>query len=80
MKRCTEVVPNTNSRLLNTWFWINCYFSLLALQPFLHKNSRTPTVQKRENSNRKAGTVSLWKRNRLHNKTLKSPVHAPLKV
>ena len=45
---CTEVVPNTNSRLLNTWFWINCYFSLLTLQPFLHKNSRTPTVQKRE--------------------------------
>ena len=39
----------------------------------LHKNSRTPTVQKRENSNRKAGAASLWKRNKLHNKTLKVP-------
>ena len=67
---CTEmVVPYTNSRLLNTSAWINCYFSLLTLQPFLHKNSRTPTVQKRENSNHKAGTASLWKRNKLHNKT-----------
>ena len=40
---CTEVVPNTNSRLLSTWFSIDCYFSLLTLLPFLHKSSRTPT-------------------------------------
>ena len=43
----------------------------------LHKNSRTPTVQKRENFNRKVGTASLWKRNKLHNKTLKVPFTLP---
>ena len=50
-------------------------FLLAHFAAIFAKNSRTPTVQERENSNRKAGTASLWKRNRLHNKTLKSPVH-----
>ena len=45
MKLCTEVVPYTNSRLLNTSVWINCYFSLLTLQPFLHK-TREPLLCK----------------------------------
>ena len=42
---CTEVVPYTNSRLLNTSVWINCYFSLLTLQPFLQK-TREPLLCK----------------------------------
>ena len=48
-------------------------FLLAHFAAIFAQNSRTPTVQERENSNRKAGTASLWKRNRLHNKTLKVP-------